>query len=50
MLMFEKCIAGWYIFAAQVLAAVDFPLSLPVVCILHIPLLHLDLIIAGRVI
>ena len=25
--------AGWYIFAAQLLAAVDFPLSLPVVSI-----------------
>jgi len=27
---FIACVAGWYIFAAQMLACVDFPLSLPV--------------------
>ncbi|MCJ1250300.1 hypothetical protein MMC30_007526 [Trapelia coarctata] len=28
--LWVTCVAGWYIFAAQVLACVDFPLSLPV--------------------
>ena len=27
---FMSCLAGWYIFAVQVLASVDFPISLPV--------------------
>ena len=29
--LWVTCVAGWYIFAAQILACVDFPLALPVV-------------------
>jgi len=28
--LFLTCVAGWYLFFIQVLAAVDFPLTLPV--------------------
>jgi hypothetical protein len=34
-ILWVTCVAGWYIFAAQILACVDFPLSLPVVSISH---------------
>ena len=29
---FVTCCAGWYLFTVQMLASVDFPLNLPVVC------------------
>jgi succinate-acetate transporter protein len=35
-LAFAVCILGWYLFAVQLLVAVDFPLDLPVVDLSHL--------------
>jgi succinate-acetate transporter protein len=31
-LSFITCVCGWYLFTVQILASVDFPINLPVVC------------------
>lgn len=35
-LAFAVCLLGWYLFTAQLLAAVDFPVDLPVIDLSHL--------------